>query len=306
MQLPGRVTIREVSARDGLQSEKTPIATAVKVELIDRITAAGFQRINAVSFVSPTAVPQMADGDEVMKAIRRRPGVQYDASTANPQGAKRAVAAGVDALSVFVASTDSANRANVKRSISESMAAVPAVTEIAAAAGIPVIGTIIGTFGCPYEGEVGDVQVLSMARQFLDAGCSGFLLGDTTGMANPAQVERLVGRMLDTFPDRELYLHFHNTRGAGLANVVAAMQAGATLFDSALAGIGGCPFISGASGNIVTEDLVHMLNDMGVETGLDIDAVLEAAQFVAGLVPRPSPSHLLKAGKRRKLLAAQH
>ncbi|MBI4190632.1 MAG: hydroxymethylglutaryl-CoA lyase [Betaproteobacteria bacterium] len=304
MHIPSRVIVREVSARDGLQSEKTLVSTAHKIELLNRIASAGFQRINAVSFVSPEAVPQMADSEAVMAGITRAPGVLYDASTANVKGARRAVAAGVDALSVFIAATETSNRKNVRRSIAESMAAVPAVVEVAAAAGIPVTGTIIGAFGCPYEGEVSDVQILSMASQYVEAGCSGFLLGDTTGVANPVQVERIVGKMLDAYPDRELYLHFHNTRGAGLANVVAAINAGATMFDASLAGIGGCPFIAGASGNIVTEDLVHMLHDMGIETGIDIDAVLDAAKFVSTLIPRPTASHLLVAGKRTKLLPA--
>ena len=304
MNLPSSVRIREVGPRDGLQAERAVLDTTTKVRFVDLLSAAGLPQINVVSFVHPRAVPQMADAERVLAGIARRPGIRYDASVPNLIGARRAVAAGADELSVFVAASETSNRKNVGLAITASLAAVPAIVATAAAAAVPVIGCISTAFGCPYEGAVPEAQVCALADAFVAAGCRSLMLADTTGVGNPKQVARMVATMRARHPDHPLWLHLHDTRGAGLANVLAALDAGATHFDAAVAGLGGCPFIAGASGNIVTEDLVHLLHDLGIATGIDLDALLDAARFIAGAVGHPVDSRLLRAGKRTDLIPA--
>jgi hydroxymethylglutaryl-CoA lyase len=292
---PTEVVVREVSVRDGLQSEAKVFSARQRADLIDKIARAGFRRINAVSFVSPSRVPQMADAEKVMELIDRVPGVLYDASVPNPRGARRAVSCEVDAISVFIATSDAANRRNVGRSVRESLDEVADIVAIADGAGIPVVGSILNSFVCPYAGPVPIDTLVEIERQMLGSGCRGLLLGDTAGSGVPTTVHAAVSATLDTLgSEADLYLHFHDTRGAGLANVVAAMDAGATMFDASLAGIGGCPFIEGASGNIVTEDLVTMLHTMGISTGVSLDSAIPIAQELMRLVDHPVPSNILK------------
>ena len=303
MHLPDRIRIREVSPRDGLQGEPVPVATADKIRLVDMLSAAGFARINVTSFVSPRAVPQMADAEQVMAGIERRPGVVYDASVPNPRGAQRALDAGVDALVVFVDASDAGNRRSVNRSREDAEQGAVTLIGDARERGFPVVATVATAFGCPYEGVIPEERVLAMADRFVAAGATGLALGDTTGEATPRHVARLVGTLLDRHPEVELGLHFHDTRGLALANVLAAMDVGATNFDSAVGGIGGNPFLDNASGNLATEDLVHMCEEMGVETGVDLDAVIETYRFVEETVQHRLPGKVGRVGRSKTPIA---
>ena len=304
MRWPEAVTVREVGPRDGLQAEERVLSTEDKVRLIDALTEAGFRRIEVTSFVHPRAIPQLADAEEVLARIRRRPGVVYSALVPNLRGAERALACGVDEITLFVSASETHNRHNVRRSIAESLAGFAAVAERAAAAGVPLTGYVVTAFGCPYEGDVPGEQVERIVATYAGLGAVAVYLGDTTGMANPAQVYRLCSRLKDRFPDLTLGLHFHNTRGAALANVVAGLQAGITVYDGAVGGLGGCPYAPGATGNVATEDLVHMLEEMGIATGVDLDRLLAAARLAQRLIGRELPGCVLKAGKRSDLVRA--
>ncbi|HEY8488779.1 MAG TPA: hydroxymethylglutaryl-CoA lyase [Thermaerobacter sp.] len=304
MEWPAEVTVREVGPRDGLQAEDRILSTEQKVELIDALTEAGFRRLEVTSFVHPGAIPQLADAEAVMARIRRRPGVIYSALVPNLRGAERALACGVDEISLFVSASETHNRHNVRRSIAESLAGFVPVAERAAAAGVRLSGYVVTAFGCPYEGDVPEEQVERIVAAYRDLGAVAVYLGDTTGMANPAQVDRLVRRLKARFPDLELGLHFHNTRGAALANVVAGLLAGVTVYDGAVGGLGGCPYAPGATGNVASEDLVHMLEEMGIVTGVDLDRLLAAARLAQRLIGRELPGFVLKAGKRSDLVRA--
>lgn len=305
MKHPARVRVREVGPRDGIQSERAEIATRDKIALVDALTAAGLALIEVTSFVSPRAVPQMADAADVMKGIARRVGVSYSALVPNRKGAEVAVRAGADALQVFAAATDSYNLANLRRTVRQSMADVGDVVEVARAGGLPIEGTISTAFGCPYEGDVSPARVVQVAGWMIDEGVPALSLGDTTGMATPTRVVRVIEALRDRLPDVDLNLHFHDTRGTGLANVVTALGLGIDYFDASIGGLGGSPFAEGASGNIATEDLVHMLEDMGIETGVDLEALLTAASLAQDLVGRELPGKLLKAGPRWRTHAPQ-
>lgn len=296
--IPAAVRIREVGPRDGIQSERADIATADKVRLIDALSVTGLRYIEAVSFVSPRAIPQMADAVDVYKAIKRVPGVVYSALVPNRKGAETAVEVGVDAMQVFIAATDSYNLKNLRRTVEESLSDVADVVEVAAAAGIPVQGTISTAFGCPYEGDVPPGRVVEVSRRLVGLGINSISYGDTTGMGTPRRVRELIESLRAALPDVELNMHFHDTRGTGLANVLMALQLGVDYFDASIGGMGGSPFAAGATGNIATEDLVHMLIDMGIDTGVDLDALLEAARLARALVPGELPSKVLKAGPR--------
>lgn len=298
------VHIREVSPRDGLQGEPVPVSTADKLRLIDMLVAAGFSHINATSFVSPKAVPQMADAEAVMAGVPRRGDLVYDASVPNLRGARRALDADVDALVVFVDASEIGNQHSVRRSTEESMREATSLIGEADARGVPTVGTVATAFGSPYEGVIPPERVLALADEFVRAGAAGLALGDTTGEANPRQVADLVGRLLDRHPDVELSLHFHDTRGLALANVLAAMDAGATRFDSAVGGIGGNPFLQNASGNVCTEDLVHMCEEMGIETGIDLDALVEINRFLELTLQHPLPGKVSKVGRARVPVAS--
>jgi len=297
--LPAVVSVREVGPRDGLQNED-PVSTADKVELIDELGRTGLSRIEAVSFVHARAVPQMADADEVWASIARPVGVRYSALVPNLRGAQRALAAGVRELEVVVSASDTHNRANVGRSTEASLMEIEHVVALAHAQGASVQAIVATAWGCPYEGEVPIERVLWVAGRALAAGADGLSYGDTTGMATPGRVTRLVGQTRLAHPDVAVNLHFHNTRGTALANVLAALQLGVADFDASVGGLGGCPYAPGASGNVATEELVHMVQDMGVDTGVDLDALIDVAARAEAIVGRRLPSQVLRAGPRTR------
>ncbi len=295
MKWPARVTITEVGPRDGLQNESSSIDLPRKIELIDRLSETGLSRIEAASFVHPKAIPQMANAAEVMAGIRRRPGVTYIGLVPNEVGARNAIAAGVDEIAVVVSASESHSRANVNRSVAESLEGIRNVAALAREAGLRWAGYISTAFGCPYEGKVDADQVLAIGRELRDAGAYAVALGDTIGVGNPRQVHELVCRLRQEVAGPEIRLHFHDTRGMALANVVAAMEAGAAQFDGSIGGLGGCPYAPGASGNVATEDMVAMLEAMGVETGVDLGALLEAAWLAEEIVGRPLEGRVKRA-----------
>jgi hydroxymethylglutaryl-CoA lyase len=296
--LPERVSLREVGPRDGLQAER-PLPVEDRARLIEALSATGVRRIEAVSFVSPRAVPAMAGAAEVWRRVRRVEGVAYSALVPNRRGAEDAVrAGGFASLQAFLAAADGYNRANVGKSVEESLADVAAVVEVARGAGIPVECTISAAFGDPYEGDVPPERVVEVAERILEVGVERLSLGDTTGMGTPTRVWDVVGRLRDRLPGVPLNLHFHDTRGTAMANVLAAVEIGVDDFDASVGGLGGSPFAPHAGGNLATEDVVHMLEDMGIETGVDLERVLEAARLAASLVGHPVPARVSRAGPR--------
>lgn len=298
-ELPAAIDVREVGPRDGLQNE-APIPTEAKVELLEGLSDTGVRRIEAVSFVRPSAIPQMADAEQVWASIRRRPHVSYSALVPNLRGASRALAAGFAEIEAVVSASDTHNRANVNRSTAQSLDDIAAL--LAAAHGIGAhCQVIVSTaWGCPYEGDMAIRRVLDVAGRAVADGADGVSFGDTTGMATPGRVTALVGAFRAAFPDTALNLHFHNTRGTGLANVLAALQLGVTDFDASVGGLGGCPYAPGASGNIATEELVYMVEDMGVRTGIDLPALIEVAARAERAVGHQLPSQVLRAGPRTR------
>jgi hydroxymethylglutaryl-CoA lyase len=297
MKLPKRVELCEVGTRDGFQIEPEFIPTALKVEVVDRLSAAGLPRIEVTSFVSPKAVPQLRDAEAVMAGIARRPGAVYAALVPNDKGAARAVDAGVDRIHTVVSASQSHNLANVNMTIAESLAALRAVGVVADRAGVLVHAGVSCAFGCPFEGEVPVGQLESVVSRLVDLGARGIGLADTTGMANPAQVERTLEHLMARFASIEWTLHTHDTRAMAIPNILAAMAVGVTHFDASIGGLGGCPFAPGASGNVCTEDLVHCLHAMGVDTGIDLDALIATARRVQAIVGRTLPGQVVKAGK---------
>ncbi|HEU4540849.1 MAG TPA: hydroxymethylglutaryl-CoA lyase [Jiangellaceae bacterium] len=300
--LPSRVSLREVGPRDGLQNED-PVPTDGKVALIDALSTTGLRRIEAVSFVHSKAIPQMGDADEVWARITKNPDVTYSALVPNVRGMQRALAAGFTEIEVVISASDTHNRHNINRSTDESLADVPELASMAHDAGGTLQVVVSTAWGCPYEGDVPVERVLYVVRHAIAAGADSIAFGDTTGMATPTRVIVLVGETRSAHPGVPLGLHFHNTRGTGLANVYAALQLGVDDFDASVGGLGGCPYAPGASGNIATEELVHMLEDMGVETGVDLEALIEAAAYAEKLVGRELPSQVLRAGPRTRLTA---
>jgi hydroxymethylglutaryl-CoA lyase len=282
--------------------EKIFVPTAMKIGLVDELSRTGLHRIEVTSFVSPRAIPALADANEVLAGIERVPGVLYVALVPNIRGAQDAAATAKrpDEVNGVLSASESHNRANINRTHAQSLAEIPAMVRIAHEAGIRMTMSLSTAFGCPFEGRVSEDAVLRLVEAFHAAGVDGISLADTTGMANPRQVEELTARVLDRFPvkDERFYtLHFHNTRGMGLANVIAGIEAGARSFDGSVSGLGGCPFAPGASGNICTEDLVNMLADMGYDTGVDLDRLIAAARRVSGIVGHDTPGQVAKAGK---------
>jgi hydroxymethylglutaryl-CoA lyase len=294
--LPRRAHIREVGPRDGLQNEDVILSTADKLRLIDALGATGLDEIEAGAFVKPQNVPQMADTGEVFAALARRPGVTYSAIAPNVVGARRAVEAGVDAVQVFLSASESHNQSNVNMGVEQSLANVADMGAIVRAAGRPFDAVLSVAFGCPFEGHVPIGRVLELCGRLLDLGAQQLTLGDTTGMAHPVLVRQVVLAFRERFPRHSLRLHLHSARGAGLANVLAALQVGIFEFDSSVGGIGGCPFAPGAPGNLCTEDLAHMLHEMGIETGLDLPGLIETARLLEQMLGRTVPSQTLKAG----------
>lgn len=304
---PAAVEICEVGPRDGLQNEE-PISVAERVCLIDALSGTGLRRIEAASFVSAKAIPPMAGAEEVMAQIRRVPGVVYRALVPNERGAERAIAAGADELEVVVSASETHNLRNVRRAVDESLDGARVLVGMAHAAGRPVDAIVSTAFGCPYEGDVSPAEVAAVAKRLIDGGADGVSFGDTTGMATPKRVEALLDELERVgIPSASVGLHFHNTRGTGLANVVTALARGVHRFDASIGGLGGCPYAPGATGNVVTEDLVHMLEDMEIDTGVDLDALIGCAHLAQELVGRELPGQVMRSGPRtRREAEASH
>jgi hydroxymethylglutaryl-CoA lyase len=300
VQWPADVEVREVGPRDGLQNEP-PVPVDARVRLIDALSETGLRRIEAASFVRAEAIPPMAGAEEVMARITRRPGVMYSALVPNPKGAERALAANADELEVVVSASETHNQRNVRRSVADSLVAAHELVELAHAQRVPVEAIVSTAFGCPYEGDVAAERVAQIAGHLLDAGADRLSFGDTTGMATPRRVHGVLDALerAGVGADR-VGLHFHDTRGTALANVVAGLDRGVTRYDASVGGLGGCPYAPGASGNAVTEDLVHMLHDMGIETGIDLDTLLDCARLAQDIVGRELPSAVLRAGPRTR------
>jgi hydroxymethylglutaryl-CoA lyase len=297
MKLPGRVTICEVGTRDGFQIEPDFIPTDVKIEVVDRLSGAGVPSIEVTSFVHPKVVPQLRDAETVMAGIKRRPGTRYSALVPNDKGAVRAVDAGVDEIHTVISASESHNLANVNMTVDESLAKMRAVMEVAARAGVPVSCGISTSFGCPFEGDVPIAQLERVVGALAGMGARAIGLADTTGMANPRQVGRVLERLVPRFPEVTWTLHTHDTRAMAIPNILAALEYGVTHIDSSIGGLGGCPFAPGASGNVCSEDLVHCLHAMGVETGIDLDRLIETSRRVQEIIGRTLPGQIVKAGK---------
>jgi hydroxymethylglutaryl-CoA lyase len=298
--VPAAISLREVGPRDGLQNE-APVPTEGKVALLDALSGTGVGRIEAVSFVHPRAVPQMADADQVWRLVRRNDTVRYSALVPNLRGAERALAAGFREIEVVVSASETHNRKNVNRSTEESLDDIAVLIKTVHDAGGTCQVIVATAFGCPYEGDVPVARTVSVAGRALRDGADGVSFGDTTGMATPSRVTALVGELRSAYPEAPLNLHFHNTRGTGLANVLAALQLGVDDFDASVGGLGGCPYAPGASGNIASEELVHMVEDMGVATGVDLEALIDVAATAERLVGHQLPSQVLRAGPRTRL-----
>jgi hydroxymethylglutaryl-CoA lyase len=292
--LPASITIREVGPRDGLQPE-APVPAAARAALVEALVAAGLRVIEVAAFVSPKAVPAMAGADEVVALVGAPPGVTRVALVPNVRGAELAAAAGVDAITVTVSASPAYNEKNVRMTIDESVAGLAGIAE--AAGERPVDAVVSCAFGSPYEGEIAPTDVARLCRRLLDGGATSLTLADTTGMATPRRVREVVEAVGST----DVGLHLHETRGTGLVNAYAAMELGIARFDTSVGGLGGSPFAAGAAGNLATEDLVHLCDDLGVATGVDLDALLAASAMVADLVGHPVPSRVAAAGPRTRL-----
>jgi len=301
-----RIYINDVGVRDGFQIEKSFIPTETKIAFIDQLSKTGVAKIEATSFVHPKFVPNMADAETVLANIQRMAGVRYTALTPNIKGMDRAIAchqsgAAIDEMNLFMSASETHNMANVKRTTAQSLQDFAEMVPMAKRVGIRTNGTVSTSFGCPFEGVVSDARVMEIAEKYLAIGFDSLTFADTTGMANPRQVERMMRDAKQRFSDIEITLHFHNTRGMGLANVVAGIAAGVVHYDASIAGLGGCPFAPGATGNICTEDLVNMLQDMGLDTGIDLDKLLAAAVKIPAIVGHDVPGQVMKAGKTMHL-----
>jgi len=305
MTLPKRVKLADVGPRDGLQNERGLVPTAVKIELIDRLSDAGLPVVEATSFVSPKWVPQMADNAEVMAGIRRRPGTVYPVLVPNLKGLEAAMAAHVEEVAVFAAATESFSHRNVNCSIQESLDRFAPVCEAALAAGIRVRGYLSVVLGCPFEGDVAPEAVAEVSERLYQMGCYEISLGDTIGTGTPGATQRLIETVARRIPIDKLGGHFHDTYGQALANIFASLECGMASFDSSVAGLGGCPFAPGATGNVATEDVVYLMNGLGVESGVDLNRLLDAADFICGVLQRPTASRAGRAlrAKARKQAA---
>jgi hydroxymethylglutaryl-CoA lyase len=293
---PASVTIYEVGPRDGLQNEPTTVPTAVKLELIDRLGASGLAVIEATSFVHPQWVPQLADSDELMAQLTRRPGVRYPVLVPNERGLDRALERGATDVAVFGSATESFAQRNLNRSIDESLAMFAPVVARAREAGLAVRGYLSMCFGDPWEGDVAVADVVRVGTRLLELGCTQLSLGDTIGVGTAGHVQALLAAFLDAGAGMDtLAVHFHDTYGQALANTVTALRAGVTTVDSSAGGLGGCPYAKNATGNLATEDLVWMLHGLGIATGVDLDALVQTSQWLAGLLGRPSPSRVVRA-----------
>jgi isopropylmalate/homocitrate/citramalate synthase len=295
MELPKRVRIVEVGPRDGLQNEPNSVPTAVKVELIERLADAGLPAVEATAFVSPKWVPQMADHSEVLKTLRRKPGVSYPVLVPNMKGFEAAAAAGAKEIAVFGAASETFSRKNINASIAESLERFAPVCEAARAKGIRVRGYISCVVGCPYEGAVEPEAVAEVAKQLDAMGCYEISLGDTIGVGTPGKVKRMIETVARAVPVERLAVHLHDTYGQALANLYAALELGVATADSSVAGLGGCPYAKGASGNVATEDVVYLLDGLGVETGVDLAKVYDAGRFICDALGREPASKVARA-----------
>lgn len=300
MKLPGAVRIVEVGPRDGLQNEKQLVSTETKVELIARLGRAGLQSIEATSFVSPKWVPQMADNAAVMAAIERLGGVSYPVLTPNLKGFEAALAAGAEEVAVFAAASESFSQKNVNCSIAESLARFEPVLAKASDAGVRVRGYVSCVLGCPYEGEIEPEAVAAVSAQLLAMGCYEISLGDTIGVGTPGQTRQMIEVVAQQVPIGQLAGHFHDTYGMAIANIYAALESGMQVFDSSVAGLGGCPYAQGATGNVATEDVVYLMNGLGIETGVDLDKLLDAGAFICEAIDRLTNSRVARAAASKR------
>ncbi|MGY2271482.1 MULTISPECIES: hydroxymethylglutaryl-CoA lyase [Pseudomonas] len=296
-----RLYLQEVATRDGFQNEKTFIDTEQKIALIDALSQCGYAKIEVTSFTSPKAIPALRDAEAVMAGIHRQKGVEYTVLVPNVRGAERALSCGIDEANLVMSVSEPHNRSNLRMTREQSFAQLRDVVGVIGRGPVAVNVSLSTVFGCPMQGDVAADDVLGWVGRFAELGVRGVTLCDTTGMAYPTQVEALSRQVRERFPELQLTLHFHNTRGMALANTLAALQAGIDRFDASLGGLGGCPYAPGASGNVCMEDLVHMLDLMGYDTGLQLDRVLAASARLPGLIGHATPSQILKAGKRLDL-----
>lgn len=293
--LPAEVRVHEVGPRDGLQNEAVTVATADKLRLVEALADAGLSRIELTSFVSPKWIPPLADADAVAAGARRRPGLRYTALVPNAPGLERALASGIDEAAVFLSASETHNRKNTNRSIAASLSAYETIVSGAKAAGLRVRGYISTVWGCPYEGTVDPLHSREIALSLLAMGCDEISLGDTIGVGTPGQTERIVGTMLERIPADRLALHFHDTRGTALANALTGLVRGIATLDASIGGLGGCPYAPGAAGNLATEDLVYLLDGLGIRTGVDLERLVDAGALAQELVGRQLPGRYLKA-----------
>jgi hydroxymethylglutaryl-CoA lyase len=296
---PSRITIVEVGPRDGLQNEARRVETGDKIAFVDRLSAAGLQVIEASAFVSPKWVPQMADADEVFAGITRRAGTSYAALVPNLAGLERAHAAGVEQVAVFAAASETFSRRNINKTIAESLVTYREVCARASELEIRVRGYVSTAFGCPFEGAVPPAQVAKVSRELIEIGTYEVAVSDTIGVAHPRQVVEVVNAVAAEIPRAQIALHFHDTRGTALANVLTALGQGITTFDASAGGLGGCPYAPGATGNLATEDLLYMVHGLGIETGVDLPAIIEASRFIEPRVGHPLPSRYFRAAVAR-------
>ena len=295
MTTPSQVRIVEVGPRDGLQNEKAVVPTPTKIELIDRLSATGLQTIEATSFVSPKWVPQLADAAEVYTGIQKKPGLRYPVLVPNLQGYARAREVGVDEIAVFTAASEAFNRKNINASIAESLERFAPVIERAKADGVAVRGYVSTVLGCPYQGEVPLADVVRVAKALHAMGCYEISLGDTIGIGTPAKARAMLAAVAAEVPMSALAIHFHDTRGQALANILACLELGVGVIDSAVSGVGGCPYARGASGNVASEDVVYMLHGMGIATGIDLDKLVETGRWLSAQLARDNGSKVGKA-----------
>ncbi len=296
-----RIYMQEVGTRDGLQMEQAFVPTEDKIALVNALSAAGLAKIEVTSFTSPTAIPALRDAEIVMREIERRPGVVYTALVPNMRGAERAIESKTDELNLVMSASETHNLANLRMTREQSFASLAQVVGMAQAANVEVNVSLSCVFGCPMEGDVAEAEVFGLVQRFADLGVGGITLCDTTGMAYPSQVAHTTAAARARWPGMDFTLHFHNTRGMGLANVLAAIDAGADRFDASLGGLGGCPYAPGASGNVCSEEIVHALQLMGFDTGVDLPALIAAAERLPGLIGHDIPSQIVKAGQRLHL-----
>jgi isopropylmalate/homocitrate/citramalate synthase len=292
---PQRITVVEVGPRDGLQNERVNIVTADKIELVNRLGAAGLPVIEVSAFVSPRWVPQMSDAEQVFAGIERRPGIRYTALVPNTNGLERAQRAGVTEVAIFAASSETFSRKNINQSIEESLATYKAVCDLALAAGLRVRGYLSTAFGCPYEGRVAPETVATLTTRLLDLGVFEVAVSDTIGIAHPGQVEQVLDVLLGRVAVDRVALHFHDTRGTALANVLAALPYQIATFDASVGGLGGCPYAPGAAGNLATEDLIYMLNGLGASTGVSLEGLSQASRFIGSRLDHALPSRYAQA-----------